>query len=204
MDNVEELGYQMHYTKLMDSYNDICEKFNIEMSDVALHTEDIKGGYSIRYFILKTEFKKAIESVVLPTWEEALARYFPAEELGGAIDIMRASFDVMPEESYLLFKKTFRTLHLLSSGQINDIKEYIAGNIRFMSLDEIIMNYDYLFRSNFGKELLEGIYSEIASGVDVLPEVKEYFEARKVGSTQKQNKKHHKENDKEIPENTKQ
>ena len=47
-----------------------------------------------------------------------------------------------------------------------------------MTLDEIFTNYDFVFHSKFGNELLDGVFEEIKANPDIAPDVQAYFKAR--------------------------
>lgn len=181
MENVEEIGYRMHYYKVLDTYTQICEKYNCTPSEAAKQCDAIKGSFSVKYFRLKEELKSILKEVVVPTWIEEIPNYFGEKEADDAKTIILATLEFMPEDVYDIFTKSFRTLNMLDAGHIKDVRKFVAKNIKYMSLDEIITNYDFIFQSKFGEELLDGVFEEIKTNPNIAPDVKAYFVAREDG-----------------------
>ena len=207
MENFDELGYRMHYYRVLDTYTQICEKYGLAPSENAKQCEQIKGSFSVKYCKLKDELRKALNETVIPAWFAEIPSYFGENEAEDARTIIKATLEFMPEDTYEIFTRSFRTLNMLDAGHIKDVRRFVAKNIKYMTLDEIITNYDFIFQSKFGDELLDGVFEEIKSNTYIAPDVKAYFVAREDAkkAQDKANKKRQKKEKKEsLEQNQKQ
>lgn len=202
MENMEEIGYRMHYYKVLDTYTQICERYNLVPSEGAKECEAIRGSFSVKYFRLKDELKKVLGDVVVPAWLSEIPSYFEGGHAEDAETIVKATLEFMPEDTYEIFTRSFRTLNMLDAGHVKDVRRFVAKNIKYMTLDEIVTNYDFIFQSKFGEELLDGIFEEIKTTPNISPDVRAYFNAREDSkkNAAKANKKKLKVAKKEQPE----
>ena len=178
MFDVEGMSNKMHYSRVLEYYNDICQNLGLEKSQKVLEAEAIQGSYSVKYAYVRSEFKKLVMENIFPMWEGMLPIYFTEKEAADAREIMQASIDVLAEDGYDLLVKNFRTLNYIASGHVKDVKAYVGNDIRYMTIDEIICHYDFLFHSKYGDAILDGILEEIQTNPRIAPEVRAYFEAR--------------------------
>ena len=178
MENFENIGYRMHYYKVLDTYTQICEQYGLEVSEEAQKYVDSQGSFAGKYAGMKDELKKILNNDVRPIWIEDLPKYFEGKEIEDAEQIITATLEIIPEDAFEIFARAFRTLNMLEQGHIKDVKSYVAKNIRYMTLDEIFTHYDFVFHSKFGNELLDGVFEEIKANPDIAPDVKDYFKAR--------------------------
>lgn len=191
MFDYEGMSNKMHYERVLDLYNSLCEKYKVERSPKVAEAESLQGSYAIKYSMVKDEFKKLLAGFVAPEWEALLPKYFEAKEIADAKEIMFASLEMLPEDGYDLFVKNFRTLNYLDAGHEDDIRAYVADSIRYMNLDEVICHFDFLMHSKYGETIVDGIVDEIERNDAIAPEIKAYFEARvkERKQSEKQNKK---------------
>ena len=178
MFDVQNIGYKMHYSRVLEMYNDICNKFGIQKAPEVRLVEEKDVPFVTKYVTVRDGFKRLVKEVVIPTWESMMPEYFDNEKIDGAKEIMRISFEMLPEDSYDLFTRNFRTLNYLESGHVEDVKSYVGDSIRYMSVDEIIAYYDFLLHSKYGNEIMDGILEEVKTNPQIAPEVKAYFDAR--------------------------
>jgi hypothetical protein len=178
MFDYEGMSNKMHYQRVLEYYNDICQNLGVEKSEKVLEAEAIEGSYSVKYAYVRSEFKKLVNENVLPMWEGMLPIYFSEKDAADAREIMYASIDVLAEDGYDILAKNFRTLNYIASGHVKDVKTYVGNDIRYMTIDEIICHYDFLLHSKFGNEILDGILEEVKTNPQIAPEVKAYFAAR--------------------------
>ena len=178
MFDYEGMSNKMHYTRVLEYYNDICKNLELEKSAKVLEAEAIQGSFSVKYAMVRAELKKLINENILPMWEELLPKFFEEKDAEDAKQIMCASIDVLGEDGYDILAKNFRTLNYLSSGNIKDVKAYVGNDIRYMTIDEIICNYDFLLHSRFGDVIMDGMLEEIENNPQIAPEVRAYFDAR--------------------------
>ena len=178
MFDFEGMSKKMHYERVLEYYNDLCGNLGLEKSQKVLEAEAIQGSYDVKYLQVRSEFKKLVTENVLPMWEGMLSIYFSEKEASDAKDIMHASIDVLAEDGYDILVKNFRTLNYISSGYVKDVKSYVGNDIRYMTIDEIICNYDFLFHSKYGDAIMDGILEEIQLNPRIAPEVRAYFDAR--------------------------
>ena len=186
MFDYEGMSNKMHYTRVLEYYNDICQNLGLEKSEKVLEAEAIQGSFSVKYAMVRTELKKLINENIVPMWEELLPKYFSGKDTQDAKQIICASIDVLGEDGYDILTKNFRTLNYLDSGNIKDVKTYVGNDIRYMTIDEIICNYDFLLHSKFGEVIMDGMLEEIQSNPQIAPEVRAYFEARLQEKQQKE------------------
>ena len=76
-------------------------------------------------------------------------------------------------------------LRKLNDGHIGNVKKHIINDIRIMSLNEVVTNYDFVFHSKFGDALLREVFEEVRENSKIPPEVKAYFEIREKVKKQK-------------------
>lgn len=186
MFDYEGMSNKMHYERVLEYYNDICQNLGLEKSEKVLEAEAIQGSFSVKYAMVRTELKKLINENIVPMWEELLPKYFSGKDTQDAKQIICASIDVLGEDGYDILAKNFRTLNYLDSGNIKDVKTYVGNDIRYMTIDEIICNYDFLLHSKFGEVIMDGMLEEIQSNPQIAPEVRAYFEARLQEKQQKE------------------
>ena len=194
MKNFENIGYRMHYYKVLDTYTQICEQYGFEVSEEAQKHVDSQGSYTGKYVGMKDELKKLLNEKVRPIWLAEIPKYFEGKEIEDAEQIVTATLEIIPEDAYEIFARAFRTLNMLELGHIKDVRTFVAKNARYMSLDEIFTNYDFIFHSKFGNELLAGMFDEIKTNPGIAPEVQAYFKARE--SERKQQEKRDRKNSK--------
>lgn len=178
MFDIQNIGYKMHYSRVLEMYNDICNKFGVEKAPEVKLVENEDVPFVTKYVTVRDGFKKLVKEVVLPTWESMMPEYFDNSKIDDAKEIMRISFEMMLEDSYDLFTRNFRTLNYLENGHVQDVKAYVGDSIRYMTVDEIIAYYDFLLHSKYGKEIMDGILEEVQNNALIAPEVKAYFDAR--------------------------
>ena len=178
MFDVQNMGYKMHYARVLEMYNDICNKFGAQKAPEVKLVEEKDVPFVTKYVTVRDNFKKAVKEVVIPSWENMMPQYFENNKIEEAKEIMHISFEMLPEDSYDLFTRNFRTLNYLENGHVEDVKAYVGDSIRYMTVDEIIAYYDFLLHSKYGNEIMEGILEEVKTNPQIAPEVKAYFEAR--------------------------
>ena len=178
MFDVQNIGYKMHFSRVLEMYNDICNKFGVEKAPEVRLVENEDVPFVTKYVTVRDGFKKLVKEVVLPTWESMMPEYFDNSKIDDAKEIMRISFEMMLEDSYDLFTRNFRTLNYLENGHVQDVKAYVGDSIRYMTVDEIIAYYDFLLHSKYGNEIMDGILEEVQNNALIAPEVKAYFDAR--------------------------
>lgn len=199
MKNFEDIGYRMHYYRVLDIYTQICEQYGLDVSEEAQKFEASNGSFAGKYAGMKNELKKVLNEDIRPIWVSDLPKYFEGQEIADAEEIINATLDIIPEDAFEIFTKAFRSLNMLEQGHIKDVKTFVAKNIRYMTLDEIFTNYDFVFHSKFGDELLDGVFEEIKENPQIAPDVRAYFEARE--AARKQREKLEKKNQKKAKKN---
>lgn len=157
------------YIKVRKTFEQVCKENKLDCKEFLEKfpidaTENLNQRELNKLFnSLNKDLRLLIKGLYIEDWKQTIYDSFDEESQRGIIELIEATLKGYPADAYKYFSKTNELLKLLNDEQTREaalcfLENYCATN----SFEDIVNNYDLVFKSKHGKDAVDARNSGLA------------------------------------------